>query len=317
MTHISILVPDNTVLENSVGRLLKIFDLAHHLAREAGSRSAFELHLVGNARTVALYGGQFVVEPDLTLAEVAGTDLVIVPAMAGNIAEAVGNNSAFLPWIQKQFRAGAEMVGLCTGVFFLADAGLIHEEDCCWRWFVDPEFRTQYTQINCLAHRAAVAAKSVHTEGAWAFFEKWLQRVMGNGIAEACSAAFRDPFNAECQSVVSACDPRRLPADGPLRTNQSRVREPVPEFTLDRLTVLSEVSQGRRERSGILAAGLAEGFQSPLGTIPPNACCTSPREDAQWGANNHNPRAMKALFKRLERIETSYPDGQASRQNDR
>src|SRR5215831_11000820 len=104
MTHVSILVPHSSVLLSSVAGLFKIFDLANYHSAAGAGGAAFELDLVGNARTADLYGGQFIVKPEVTLAEVPATDLAIIPAMAGNIAEAIKNNSAFIPWIQKQYR---------------------------------------------------------------------------------------------------------------------------------------------------------------------------------------------------------------------
>ena len=155
MTHVSILVPHGSILPSSVLGLCKIFDLANHHLEEGSRGGAFELHLVGGASTADLYGGRCVAKPDLTLAEAATTDVAIIPAMAGNVAEAIKNNSAFIPWIREQYQAGCEIAGLCTGASFIIDTGLIRERYCSWHWFVDATFRKQYQQINSLAEERA------------------------------------------------------------------------------------------------------------------------------------------------------------------
>jgi transcriptional regulator GlxA family with amidase domain len=311
MTHVSILAPHGSVLLNSVVGLFKIFDLANRHSAEGGKGAAFELHLVGSASTAHLYGGHFVVKPDLTLAEVAATDLAIIPAMAGNIAEAIKNNSAFIPWIQKQYRAGSEIAGLCTGAFFIADTGLIHEQYCSSRWFVDAIFRKQYSQINSLAEKTAVAAESIHSDtGAWFFLQKLLERVAGKKAALACSAAFQDPFNRECQSIVSVSDPRRQHANRIAKKERVSVGgNSMQEMTVQRFISLFKANHGDREGSLSIAALFEESLQTPVGNPNPKASCALSEYEEQGRADHHNTRTFKALFKKIERLETGYGHG--------
>jgi putative intracellular protease/amidase len=311
MTHVSILVPHSSVLLNSVVGLFKIFDRANYYSAAGGGGAAFELHLVGNANTADLYGGRFLVKPDATLAEVASTDLAIIPSMAGNIAEAIKNNAAFIPWIQKQYRAGAEIAGLCTGAFFIADAGLIHETNCSSHWFVDATFRQQYSQINSLAEKTAVSAESIHSDtGAWFFLQKLLERVVGKKAALACSAAFQEPFNRECQSVVSVSDPRRQDTHRVAKmVRASAGRNLMQEMTVQRFISLFEAKHGDRESSLSIATLFEESLQALAGNPNPNASCGLSEYEEQGKADNHNARTFKALFKKLDRLETSYDNG--------
>jgi putative intracellular protease/amidase len=314
MTHVSILVPDSSVLLNSVFSLLKIFDFANRHFADEGRGTGFELHLVGSANTADLYGGHFVVKPDLTLSEVAATDLAIIPAMAGNIAEAIKNNSAFIPWIQNQYRAGSEIAGLCTGAFLIADTGLIQEEHSSSHWFVDAIFRKQYSQINSLAEKAGVPAGSIHSDaGAWFFLQKLLERVAGKRAASACSAAFRDPFDRECQSIVSVSDPRRQHANR--IANRERVSvggRSTQEMTVQRFISRFDVNHGDREGSLSIATVFEESLQTLGGNTNPKTPRALSECEGQRRADNrnttHNTRTFKALFKKMERLETTYGD---------
>jgi len=311
MTHVSILVPHSSVLLSSVVGLFKIFDLANYHSAAGAGGAAFELDLVGNARTADLYGGQFIVKPEVTLAEVPATDLAIIPAMAGNIAEAIKNNSAFIPWIQKQYRAGSEIAGLCTGAFFIADSGLIHETNCSSHWFVDATFRQQYSQINSWAEKTAVSAESIHSDaGAWFFLQELLERVAGSKAALACSAAFREPFNRECQSVVSVSDPRRQDPDRIAKKPRSAGgRKLMREMTVQRFISLFEPKHRDRERRLSMATVLGESLRALPGNPNPNASCSLSECVGQGRADNHNARTFKALFKQIERLETNYDNG--------
>jgi transcriptional regulator GlxA family with amidase domain len=311
MTHVSILVPHSSVLPNSVAGLFKIFDLANHHSAEGGRGAAFELHLVGSASTADLYGGHFVVKPDLTLVEDAATDLAIIPAMAGDIARAINSNCTFIPWIQKQYRAGAEIAGLCTGACFIADSGLMDEKYCSSHWFVDATFRKQYSRINSVAEKTAVAPESIHSDsGAWFFLHKFLERVAGKKAALACSASFQEPFNRECQSIVSVSDPRRRHVNRIAKKGQASANgDSMQETTVKRFISLFERNHEDREGSFCLATLFEESLQTPVGNTNPRASCALSEHEEQGGADNHNTGTFKALFKKLKRVEASYGNG--------
>jgi transcriptional regulator GlxA family with amidase domain len=311
MTHVSIMVPDSSVLLSSVVGLFKIFDLANHHSAEGGRGAAFELHLVGGASTADLYGGRLVVKPDLTLAEVAATDLAIIPAMAGNIAEAMKNNSVFIPWIREQYRAGCEIAGLCTGASFIVDTGLIHEKDCSWHWFVDATFRKQYPQINSLAEKTAAAPERIHSEGgAWFFLQKLLEHAVGEKTALACSASFQEPFNRGCQSVVCVSDPRRQHANRIAKKKRASVDgDPMQQMTVERFLSRFEVNHEDREGNLTIATLFENSLRKPVGHTNPKASCALREHEEQGRTDNHNTRTWKALFKKIERPERSYGNG--------
>jgi transcriptional regulator GlxA family with amidase domain len=305
MIHVSILVPHCSVLLNSIVGLFKVFDLANHHSECGGKGAAFELHLVASDSAADLYGGHVVVKPDLTLEEVVATDLAIIPAMAGNIGEAIKNNCAFIPWIQKQYWSGSDIAGLCTGVFFIADAGLIHEKHCSSHWFVDAAFRKQYSQINSLAEESTVAEDSIHSEsGAWLFLQELLERVVGKKAASACSEIFQEPFNRECQSVVSVSHPRRH-----AKKRASVGGNSIQAMTAERFISLFELNHGGREGKLSIATLFEETFQTPVGNTNPKASCALSEYEEQGRADHHNSRALKALFKKIDRLETGYRNG--------
>ena len=310
MTHVSILVPHGSVLLSSIVGLFKIFDLANHQSADGGRGAAFDLHLVASASTAALYGGRFMVTPDLTLAEVAATDLAIIPAMAGNIAEAIKNNCAFTPWIQEQYRAGSEIAGLCTGAFFITDTGLIHEKHCSSHWFVDATFRKRYAQINSLAEKSAGAVESIHSDGgAWFFLQELLERVVGRNAASACSATFQGAFNRECQSIVSVSHSRRQHANRIAKQRASVNGNSMQEMTVERFISLFEANHGDREGSLSMATLFEETFPTTVGNATPKASSALSKHEEPGRADHRNTKALKALFKKVERLEAGVRNG--------
>ncbi|MDZ4747173.1 MAG: DJ-1/PfpI family protein [Saprospiraceae bacterium] len=74
------------------------------------------------------------VHPDKTIDEVIKTDLIIIPAISGDIRTALEKNKKIIPWIISQHAKGAEVASLCIGSFLLASTGLINGKKCSSHW---------------------------------------------------------------------------------------------------------------------------------------------------------------------------------------
>ena len=210
MTHVSILVPRDSAVTESVVGIFTILDKTNEHAVAAGGATLFDLHLVGATSRVELYDGRASLTPDLRLEDTHSTDLVIVPALAGNLADAVALNPACIRWIQEQYRGGAEVAGLCTAALFITDAGLLGDEHCSARWFVDATFRNEFVYLNLMVDRTAPPEAAISDTGAYSFFQCVLERTGGQALASMSSAAFETVFNRQCQSVLSIIDKRIL-----------------------------------------------------------------------------------------------------------
>ena len=206
MIHVSILVPSASAVQESVQSVFTILDQANDHALARGRDPIFDVHLVGATDRVELYGGHCSVTPDLALAETASTDLVIVPSLAGNIAEGLRLNAAFIPWMRGQYRAGAEVAGLCTAALFIADTGLVGDARCSPHWFVDAAFRKEFSYIGLIVDRTAPDERAISGTGAYSFFHRVLERNGGRELASLCAASSEAAFNQQCQSVLAVAD---------------------------------------------------------------------------------------------------------------
>jgi len=83
------------------------------------------VQLVGYKREIKLNDGLFTVHADKELKDVLQTDLVIIPALAGGMANAVAATQSLVPWIVAQYHGGAEVASLCVGAFLVASTGLL------------------------------------------------------------------------------------------------------------------------------------------------------------------------------------------------
>jgi transcriptional regulator GlxA family with amidase domain len=207
MIHVSILVPSASAVQESVVSVFTILDQANDHALARGGDAIFDVHLVGTADRVDLYGGHCSVTPDLRLAQTASTDLVIVPSLAGNIAEALRLNAAFIPWMRAQYAPGPNIpLPGCTAALFIADTGLVGDARCSPHWFVDAAFRKEFSYIGLIVDRTAPDERAISGTGAYSFFHRVLERAGGREVASLCAASSEAAFNQQCQSVLTVAD---------------------------------------------------------------------------------------------------------------
>jgi len=142
MKHVSILVPETAVIE-AVADPRYLFSAVNQFLAAAGRAPLFEVKLVAVRRETRLDNAAFSVHADLLLDEVEQTDLVIIPALSGNLPAAIEANKALIPWIVKQYNKGAEVASLCLGAFLFASTGLLDGKKCSTHWGFCNEFRAR------------------------------------------------------------------------------------------------------------------------------------------------------------------------------
>ncbi|HPH20773.1 MAG TPA: DJ-1/PfpI family protein, partial [Haliscomenobacter sp.] len=146
MKQVSILVPESAVME-AVADPRYMFTAANQFLMSAGKAPLFAVELVGQNKEVRLHDGVFSVHADKVLAEVKRTDLVVIPALFGDMKQAVEKNQDIIPWIVQQHQQGAEVASLCVGAFLLASTGLLDGKKCSTHWAFYNEFRETFPQV--------------------------------------------------------------------------------------------------------------------------------------------------------------------------
>ena len=118
MKHISILIPETAVME-AVANPRYMFTAANDFLVSEGRQPFFDVQLVGLKKEIKLMNGLAAVHPDKHIKDVKKTDLIFIPALSGDMNEALAKNKDFIPWIIMQHKKGAEVASLCIGAFLL------------------------------------------------------------------------------------------------------------------------------------------------------------------------------------------------------
>jgi transcriptional regulator GlxA family with amidase domain len=85
--------------------------------------------------------------PECAIADIRKTDIIILPASGWDIQQRIARSTALLPWLRKWHAKGATIAGICSGVAFLAECGLLDGRQATTHWGVADVLRARYPKV--------------------------------------------------------------------------------------------------------------------------------------------------------------------------
>jgi len=164
MKTITILVPEGAVMA-SIADPRYMFTASNELLKNSGKKPYFEVQLAGLKKEVKLNDGIYTVNPDLLLHDIQQTDLVLIPALSGEMKKAVEINKDFIPWIVEQYKNGSEVASLCIGAFLLASTGLLKGKQCSTHWLYANQFRGMFPDVILVDDKIVTEQNGLYTSG--------------------------------------------------------------------------------------------------------------------------------------------------------
>ncbi len=164
MLHISILIPETAVMA-SVADPRYMFTAINGFMEQTGKPPLFIVQLIGTKRAMTLSDGLFTIHTDALLQEITHTDLVILPALSGDMQTALELNKELLPWIIDKYEKGAELASLCIGAFLLAATGLLKGKKCSTHWLFATEFRNKFPEVILVDDKIITEENRLYSSG--------------------------------------------------------------------------------------------------------------------------------------------------------
>ena len=87
------------------------------------------------------------IQPHCSIESIQKTDLIVI-ASATYIEEILQTSPELVPWIRRQYNQGAHVASICTGVFLLAETGLLDGKSATLHWGFTEMFRRKYPRVN-------------------------------------------------------------------------------------------------------------------------------------------------------------------------
>ncbi|MBC7827660.1 MAG: helix-turn-helix domain-containing protein [Chitinophagaceae bacterium] len=252
MKHISILVPKGAILGSLEGSR-QLFTQVNEFLKARGEHPLFKVQLVGLSKETPLSGGLFTANTDVLLEDVKKTDLIIVPAIDGDIKAAIEKNHDFIPWIIKQYKGGAEVASLCLGAFLLASTGLLSGRKCATHWMAADAFRKMFPDVNLVTEKIITDEQGIYSSGgAFSYLNLILyliEKYAGREIAILSAKVFAIEIDRESQLSFTIFQGQKEHADEPVKKAQEFIEKNYQEkITVDQLTSMLALSRRNFER---------------------------------------------------------------------
>jgi transcriptional regulator GlxA family with amidase domain len=85
--------------------------------------------------------------PECSINDIKNTDIIILPASGWDVMDRITKSTALLPWLRKWHSRGATIAAVCTGVAFLAEAGLLDGRQATTHWALADILRERYPKV--------------------------------------------------------------------------------------------------------------------------------------------------------------------------
>jgi transcriptional regulator GlxA family with amidase domain len=85
--------------------------------------------------------------PQVAIQDVRRTDIIILPASGWDVLDRIAQTTPLLAWLRKWHARGAYIAGICAGVAFLAESGLLDGRQATTHWALADGFRLRYPKV--------------------------------------------------------------------------------------------------------------------------------------------------------------------------
>ena len=252
MKHIAILIPKEAVMASVVDPST-LFNGVNDLLQAAGKPALFKVQLVGMSRQVTLTNGQFSVHTDALLKDVKKPDLVIIPALGGDLKATIQKNKALIPWIIEQHKKGSEIASLCVGAFLLAATGLLNGKECSSHWLTAPQFREMFPEVTLVDGRIVTEQNGLYSSGGatsyWSLLLHLVEKYAGRETAIMISKIYALEIDRKSQSPFSIFNGQKKHEDEPVKQAQEFIESNLSgKILVEQLAVKFSIGRRHFER---------------------------------------------------------------------
>ncbi|MEO6637462.1 MAG: helix-turn-helix domain-containing protein [Ginsengibacter sp.] len=253
MKHVSILIPHGHTSVVNIEGSHQIFNEVNSILKGRGRSPLFKVQMVGIAKEATQRNRLFTIEPDVLISDVKKTDLIIIPAIHGEMNSMMDQNEKFVPWIIDQYKQGAEIASFCIASFFLAATGLLNGKQCATHWSAANDFRAIFPNVNLVDDKIMTEEDGIYTSGgAYSFLNLLvyiIEKYAGRDIAVLVSKTFMIDIDRISQSPFIIFKGQKVHDDEPIKKAQEYIEKNFEEkITVDQLASMFALGRRNMER---------------------------------------------------------------------
>lgn len=308
MRHISLLIPEGEISMSNIEATHKMFTKVNEALARANKPPLFEVYLVGRTKERKSTNGLFSVQPDLSIKDKFTTDMIIIPAVHGDMQTVVALNKDFYPWIVNQHQKGAEVVSLCIGAFILASTGLLNGKSCTTHWLAADDFKKMFPDVTLLPYKIITDEGGIYSSGgAYSSLNLILylvEKFAGREMAVLSSKIFEIEIDRKSQSPFIIFRGQKEHEDEPIIKAQEYIEKNYQEkMAVDQLASMFALSRRNFERRFKKATSntVVEYIQRVKIEVA-KVSLESSREnvnEVMYNVGYSDPKAFRTIFSRL------------------
>ncbi|WP_119271733.1 GlxA family transcriptional regulator [Taklimakanibacter deserti] len=201
--------------------------------------------------------------PEMAIDDIKHTDVVIVPASGWDLRDRVAQETRLLPWLRKWHSRGAYIAGICTGVYFLAEAGLLDGRQATTHWGVADILRQRYPKVHWRTEQFVTEdGRLLCSGGVYASIDLSLylvEKFCGHEVALHCAKSLLVSMPRGRQSGYAVLPLSRPHSDDKIRAAEEYLRGHFDDdVSIDALA----------QRIGMSARNFIRRFKAATGSLP-------------------------------------------------
>lgn len=253
MKHISILIPKGAASLGCIDGALHAFTKTNEILLSKKKSALFKIQLVALTKEPHIYNRLFTVYPDSSIKNIRKTDLIIIPAVNGDMEDVIKQNKNFLPWINKQYNNGAEVASLCIGAFLLAATGLIKDKKCATHWLSVNQFKKMFPDVCLVSDKIITDEQGIYSSGGahsfWNLLLYIIEKYTTRETAITLAKYFEIEIDRSSQSLFIMFQAQKDHEDEPIKKAQEFIEKNYHnKITVQQLTAMVALSRRNFER---------------------------------------------------------------------
>lgn len=305
MKTVYILVPECAVPAAIVDPQY-LFTAVNRFYNQAHLPNFYNVKLVGLTSEVRV-NTTVTFHTDFTINNAQQPDLIIVPAIFGDMEEALNLNRDFIDFITTCYRKGAEVASLCVGAFLLASTGLLNGKSCSTHWLFANEFKTRFPKVNLVADRVVSYQNGLYSSGGanayWNLLLYLVEKFSGREMAIMAAKFFLLDIEKNSQLPFSVFKGQRLHNDDAIKTTQDFLEKNYDQKIMVE-DLADQINLGRRTFERRFKKATGSTVVEYLQRIKMEAAKTILENDlntvneAMFAVGYNDPKSFREIFKK-------------------
>ncbi|MEX0903617.1 MAG: GlxA family transcriptional regulator [Pseudohongiellaceae bacterium] len=205
MKRVTILALDDA-LATSITIPLEMLNAANVIARVRRAETDLLIETAGVRDEPVTVTGGMEIMPRSSITQIQQSDLIFVPALWGSPARALRRHPEPVDWLREQYQAGATVCSVCTGSYFLAEAGLLDGRVATTHWYYFDDFANRYPAIKLERKRFITHDTRLYCTGsvnaARDLMLHFIENLYGDAIANEVSRHFTHELKRSWESLL-------------------------------------------------------------------------------------------------------------------